>query len=73
MSMWDLSKEIEEGIKRGMQKEKSRMIMRMLNLGVDENDISIFTDASLDLIESIKAEINYQEPKEKYHYERNQA
>lgn len=49
--MWDLSKEIEEGIKRGMQKEKSRMIMRMLNLGVDEKDISIFTDASLDLIE----------------------
>ena len=49
------------------------MCMRMLNLGVDEKDISIFTDASLDLIESIKAEINYQEPKEKYHYERNQA
>ena len=73
MSMWDLSKEIEEGVKRGMQKEKRRMIMRMLNLGVDENDISIFTDASLDLIESIKAEINYQEPKEKYRYERNQA
>lgn len=73
VSMWDLSRQIEEGTKIGMQKEKRRLIMRMLNLGVDENDISIFTDASLDLIESIKAEINYQEPKEKYHYERNQA
>ena len=71
--MWDLSRQIEEGTKIGMQKEKRRLIMRMLNLGVDENDISIFTDASLDLIESSKAEINYQEPKEKYHYERNQA
>lgn len=71
--MWDLSKEIEEGIKRGMQKEKSRMIMRMLNLGVAEKDISIFTDAPLDLIASIKAEMNYQEPTEKYHYERNKA
>lgn len=47
MSMWDLSKEIEEGIKRGMQREKRRMIMRMLNLGVSEDDISIFTDAPL--------------------------
>lgn len=71
--MLDLSKEIEEGLKRGMQKEKRRMIMRMLNLGVEEKDISIFTDASLDLIESIKAEIDYQEPEEKYHYERNKA
>lgn len=71
--MWDLSKEIEEGIKRGMQKEKRRMIMRMLNLGVAEKDISIFTDAPLDLIASIKAEMNYQEPTEKYHYERNKA
>lgn len=71
--MWDLSKEIEEGIKRGMQKEKRRLIMRMLNLGVAEKDISIFTDAPLDLIEKVKSEINYQEPKEKYHYERNQA
>lgn len=71
--MWDLSKEIEEGLKRGMQKEKRRMIMRMLNLGVEEKDISIFTDVSLDLIESIKAEIDYQEPEEKYHYERNKA
>ena len=71
--MWDLSKEIEEGIKRGMQKEKRRMILRMLNLGVAENDISIFTDASLDLIESIKAEIDYQKPEEKYHYERKKA
>lgn len=68
MSMWDLSKEIEEGIKRGMQKEKRRMIMRMLNLGVSEDDISIFTDAPLGLIEKVKSEINYQEPKEKYHY-----
>lgn len=67
--MWDLSKEIEAG----MQKEKRRLIMRMLNLGVAENDISIFTDASLDLIESIKAEIDYQKPDEKYHYERNKA
>jgi hypothetical protein len=66
MSMWDLSKEIEEGIKRGMQKEKRRMIMRMLNLGVSEDDISIFTDAPLGLIEKVKSEINYQEPKEKY-------
>lgn len=73
MSMWDLSKEIEEGIKRGMQKEKRRMIMRMLNLGVSEDDISIFTDAPLGLIEKVKSEINYQEPKEKYRYERNQA
>ena len=71
--MWDLSKEIEEGIKRGMQKEKRRMIMRMLNLGVSEDDISIFTDAPLGLIEKVKSEINYQEPKEKYCYERNQA
>lgn len=71
--MWDLSKEIEEGIKRGMQKEKRCMIMRMLNLGVEENNISIFTDAPLDLIASIKAEMNYQEPTEKYHYERNKA
>ncbi len=71
--MWDLSKEIEEGIKRGMQKEKRRMIMRMLNLGVSEDDISIFTDAPLGLIEKVKSEINYQEPKEKYRYERNQA
>lgn len=71
--MWDLSKEIEEGIKRGMQKEKRRLIMRMLNLGVAEKDIFIFTDAPLDLIEKVKSEINYQEPKEKYHYERNQA
>lgn len=47
--------------------------MRMLNLGVNEDGISIFADASLDLIESIKAELNYQEPKEKYHYERNQV
>lgn len=68
MGMWDLSKEIEEGIKRGMQKEKRRMIMRMLNLGVSEDDISIFTDAPLGLIEKVKSEINYQEPKEKYHY-----
>lgn len=29
--MWDLSKEIEAG----MQKENRRMIMRMLNLGVN--------------------------------------
>ena len=64
--MWDLSKEIEEGIKRGMQKEKRRMIMRMLNLGVSEDDISIFTDAPLGLIEKVKSEINYQEPKDKY-------
>ena len=64
--MWDLSKEIEEGIKRGMQKEKRRMIMRMLNLGVSEDDISIITDAPLGLIEKVKSEINYQEPKEKY-------
>lgn len=64
--MWDLSKEIEEGIKRGMQKEKRRMIMRMLNLGVSEDDISIFTDAPLGLIEKVKSEINYQESKEKY-------
>ena len=71
--MWDLSKEIEEGIKRGMQKEKRCMIMRMLNLGVEENNISIFTDAPLDLIASIKAEMNYQEPTEKYHYERTKA
>ena len=71
--MGDLSKEIEEGIKRGMQKEKRCMIMRMLNLGVEENNISIFTDAPLDLIASIKAEMNYQEPTEKYHYERNKA
>lgn len=71
--MWDLSKEIEEGIKRGIQKEKRHMIMRMLNLGVDENDISIFTDAPLDLIESIKSEMDYQEPEEKYHYERKKA
>lgn len=71
--MWDLSRQIEEGTKIGMQKEKRRMIMRMLNLGVEENDISIFTDASLDLIESIKAEIDYQKPEEKYHYERKKA
>lgn len=71
--MWDLSRQIEEGTKIGMQKEKRRMILHMLNLGVEEKDISIFTDASLDLIESIKAEINYQEPEEKYHYERNKA
>ena len=69
--MWDLSKEIEEGIKRGMQKEKRCMIMRMLNLGVKDDDISIFTDAPLDLIEKVKSEMNYQEPKENYHYERN--
>ena len=49
------------------------MIMRMLNLGVSEDDISIFTDAPLGLIEKVKSEINYQEPKEKYRYERNQA
>lgn len=71
--MWDLSRQIEEGTKIGMQKEKRRMILRMLNLGVAENDISIFTDASLDLIESIKAEIDYQKPEEKYHYERKKA
>ena len=47
--------------------------MCMLNLGVEENNISIFTDAPLDLIASIKAEMNYQEPTEKYHYERNKA
>ena len=64
--MWDLSKEIEAG----MQKEKRRMIMRMLNLGVKDDDISIFTDAPLDLIEKVKSEMNYQEPKENYHYER---
>lgn len=71
--MWDLSRQIEEGTKIGMQKEKRRMILRMLNLGVAENNISIFTDASLDLIESIKAEIDYQKPEEKYHYERKKA
>ena len=71
--MWYLSRQIEEGTKIGMQKEKRRMILRMLNLGVAENDISIFTDASLDLIESIKAEIDYQKPEEKYHYERKKA
>lgn len=71
--MWDLSRQIEEGTKIGMQKEKRRLIKRMLNLGVAEKDISIFTDAPLDLIEKVKSEINYQEPKEKYHYERNQA
>lgn len=73
MSMWDLSKEIEEGIKRGMQKEKRRMIMRMLEFGVEEDDICIFTDSSLEMIEQIKSEINYQEPEEKYHYEQNKA
>ena len=73
VSMWDLSKEIEEGIKRGMQKEKRCMIMRRLNLGVKDDDISIFTDAPLDLIEKVKSEMNYQEPKENYHYERNKA
>ena len=71
--MWDLSKEIEDGIQIGMQKEKRRLIIRMLNLGVDEKDISIFTDASLDLIEKVKSEINYQKPEEKYHYERKKA
>lgn len=71
--MWDLSRQIEEGTKIGMQKEKRRLIKRMLNLGVAEKDISIFTDAPLDVIEKVKSEINYQEPKEKYHYERNQA
>ena len=35
--------------------------------------ISIFTDAPLDLIEKVKSEMNYQEPKENYHYERNKA
>ena len=49
------------------------MIMRMLNLGVKDDDISIFTDAPLDLIEKVKSEMNYQEPKENYHYERNKA
>ena len=63
--MWDLSSQIEEGMKIGMQKEKRRLIIRMLNLGVDEKDISIFTDAPLDLIEKVKSEINLQDVKGK--------
>ena len=63
-----------EGVLSAVCKRKRRcMIMRMLNLGVKDDDISIFTDAPLDLIEKVKSEMNYQEPKENYHYERNKA
>lgn len=63
--MWDLSSQIEEGMKIGMQKEKRRLIMRMLKFGVKDDDICIYTDAPLELVEKIKSEINLQDVKGK--------